>query len=38
MLPDLLLPMRYPAKGIRAILALAALILSAAPATAQISP
>lgn len=37
MLPDLLLPMRSPAKRIRAILALAALILSAAPAIAQIS-
>ena len=37
MLPDLLLPMRYPAKRIRAILVLAALILSVAPAAAQVT-
>src|SRR4051795_9460437 len=37
MLPDLLLPMRYPAKRIRAILVLAALILSVAPAAAQVA-
>ena len=37
MLPDLLLPMRFPAKRIRAILALAALVLSAAPAMAQVN-
>lgn len=37
MLPDLLLPMRFPAKGIRAILTLGLLILSAAPATAQVN-
>lgn len=35
MLRDLLIPMRSPAKGIRAILALAALVLSAAAAMAQ---
>lgn len=35
MLPDLLLSMRFPAKGIRAVVALAALVLSAAPALAQ---
>ena len=38
MLPDLLLPMRIPAKGIRALLVVAALILSAAPAMAQTAP
>lgn len=37
MLPDPLLPMRFPTKGIRAILALAVLVLSAAPAMAQVS-
>lgn len=37
MLPDLLLPMRNPAQRIRAILVLAALVLSAAPAMAQVS-
>ncbi|QPF94601.1 TRAP transporter substrate-binding protein [Bradyrhizobium commune] len=37
MLPDLLLPMHSPAKGIRAILVLVALALSAAPAVAQVS-
>jgi TRAP-type C4-dicarboxylate transport system substrate-binding protein len=37
MLPDLLLPMRYPAQRIRAILVLAALILSVAPAAAQVT-
>ncbi|MET3908319.1 TRAP-type C4-dicarboxylate transport system substrate-binding protein [Bradyrhizobium sp. S3.3.6] len=37
MLTDLLLPMRFPAKRIRAILALALLILSAAPAMAQVN-
>lgn len=37
MLPDLLLPMRSPAKRIRAILVLALLILSAAPAMAQVN-
>lgn len=37
MLPDLLLPMRSPAKRVRAILALATLILSAAPALAQVN-
>ncbi|WP_377830551.1 TRAP transporter substrate-binding protein [Bradyrhizobium lupini] len=37
MLPDLLLPMRYPANRIRAILVLAALMLSVAPAAAQVT-
>ncbi|MHC2618687.1 TRAP-type C4-dicarboxylate transport system substrate-binding protein [Bradyrhizobium huanghuaihaiense] len=37
MLTDLLLPMRSPARRIRAILALAALVLSTAPALAQVS-
>ncbi|MBW7969074.1 TRAP transporter substrate-binding protein [Bradyrhizobium sp. BR 10289] len=37
MLPDLLLSMRSPAKRIRALLALAALVLSAAPAAAQVN-
>ncbi|OPY97286.1 C4-dicarboxylate ABC transporter substrate-binding protein [Bradyrhizobium sacchari] len=37
MLPDLLLPMRSPTRRIRAILALAALVLSAAPALAQVN-
>jgi len=37
MLPALLLPMRSPSRRIRAILALAALVLSAAPAVAQVS-
>lgn len=37
MLPDLLLPMRFPAKRIRAILALTALLLSVVPAAAQVS-
>jgi TRAP-type C4-dicarboxylate transport system substrate-binding protein len=37
MLPDLLLPMRSPAKRIRAILVLALLVLSAAPAMAQVN-
>jgi TRAP-type C4-dicarboxylate transport system substrate-binding protein len=37
MLPDLLLPMRFPAKRIHAILALTALLLSAVPAAAQVS-
>ena len=36
MLPDLLLPMRSPAKRIRALFALAALVLSAVPAMAQV--
>lgn len=37
MLSDLLFPMRFPAQRIRTILVLAALILSAAPAMAQVS-
>lgn len=37
MLSDLLFPMRFPAPRIRTILVLAALILSAAPAMAQVS-
>src|SRR6266568_5895216 len=37
MLPDLLLPMRFPAKRIRGLLALALLILFAAPAMAQVN-
>jgi len=37
MLPDLLLPMRFPAKRIHAILALTALLLSAVPAAAQVT-
>ena len=37
MLFDLLLPMRCPARGIRAILVLLALVLSAAPAMAQVN-
>lgn len=37
MLSDLLFPMRFPAQRIRAILVLATLILSAAPAMAQVS-
>ncbi|QQO17748.1 TRAP transporter substrate-binding protein [Bradyrhizobium diazoefficiens] len=37
MLPDLLLPMRFPARGIRAFLAVAVLVLSAAPAMAQVN-
>ncbi|MGY8711129.1 TRAP transporter substrate-binding protein [Bradyrhizobium sp. 18BD] len=37
MLPDLLLPMRFPLRGIRALLALAALLLSALPAIAQVN-
>ncbi|MET4388924.1 TRAP-type C4-dicarboxylate transport system substrate-binding protein [Bradyrhizobium sp. F1.4.3] len=37
MLPDPHLPMRYPAKRIRAILVLAALVLWAAPAKAQVT-
>ncbi|WP_456623665.1 MULTISPECIES: TRAP transporter substrate-binding protein [unclassified Bradyrhizobium] len=35
--PDQLLPMRSPARGIRALLALAAFILTAAPAMAQVN-
>ncbi|MGY4504426.1 TRAP-type C4-dicarboxylate transport system substrate-binding protein [Bradyrhizobium sp. GM24.11] len=37
MLSDLLFPMRFPAQRIRTILVLATLILSAAPAMAQVS-
>lgn len=37
MLPDRLLPMRFPVRGIRAFLAFAALVLSAAPAMAQVN-
>lgn len=37
MLPDLLLPMRSPAKRIHTLLALAALVFSAAPALAQVT-
>ncbi|WP_441236689.1 TRAP transporter substrate-binding protein [Bradyrhizobium sp. 930_D9_N1_4] len=37
MLPDLLLPMRIPAKRIRTLIALAALALSATPAMAQVN-
>ncbi|UPT91280.1 hypothetical protein HAP41_0000021570 [Bradyrhizobium barranii subsp. apii] len=37
MLFDPLLPMRCPAQGIRAILVLLALVLSAAPAMAQVN-
>lgn len=37
MLSDLLFPMRFPTQRIRAILVLATLILSAAPAMAQVS-
>lgn len=37
MLSDLLFPMRFPAQWIRTILVLATLILSAAPAMAQVS-
>lgn len=38
MLPDLSLPMRDPAKRIRVIFALVALVLSLAPAAAQVNP
>ena len=38
MLPDLLLPMRSPARGIHTILALVALLFSAVPTAAQTAP
>lgn len=37
MLSDLLFPMRFPTRRIRAILVLAALVLSAVPAMAQVN-
>lgn len=38
MLSDLLFPMRFPAQRIRTLLALAALVVSAVPGLAQVSP